>query len=189
MLNQHERDELLQVARDSIDASLHAGHRAQWRERSLDGALREPRASFVTLHIEDRLRGCCGSLIAHRPLGEDVWHNASASAFCDPRFAPLMPHERALLQLHLSVLEPPEPMAVTSERDLLDALRPGVDGLIIELGEHRATFLPDVWQQLSDPEQFVQQLKMKAGLPREYWSPDMRVSRYRTESFGDNEAV
>jgi AmmeMemoRadiSam system protein A len=143
-----------------------------------EAALREPGASFVTLRIGDELRGCTGTLEAVRPLVVDVAHNAFSSAFRDTRFAPVGPEELTHLDLHLSILDPPERLAVASEEDLVRILRPGRDGLVLEEGAQRATFLPAVWEQLPDPGDFLAHLKQKAGLPSGYWSPTLRLFRY-----------
>jgi AmmeMemoRadiSam system protein A len=112
-----------------------------------------------------------------------VAEHAYAAAFDDPRFPRLTPAERDGLSIHISVLGSPEPVPCRTEQELLSALRPGVDGLILRDGEHRATFLPTVWTQLDDPFVFVSQLKYKAALPLDYWSETIRFCRYTTESF------
>ncbi len=114
----------------------------------------------------------------------DVVENAFASAFKDPRFPPLAAAEFDDLEIHISVLSPATPMMFSSEADLLRQLRPGVDGLILEDGPHRGTFLPSVWESLPQPLEFLRNLKMKAGLPADHWSDRVRVYRYQTESFG-----
>jgi len=146
-------------------------------------ALRAERACFVTLKRHGELRGCIGHLEACAPLVCDVVENAFSAAFRDPRFAPLTPPELEDLEIHISVLTPAEPIAFDSEAELLRQIRPFVDGLILEEGLHRGTFLPSVWEQLPEPEQFLRHLKLKAGLGEHYWSGEMRVSRYETESF------
>lgn len=145
--------------------------------------LRELGASFVTLKISGELRGCIGSLEAHQPLVDNVAHNAYAAAFSDPRFPPLTEREFSQLEFHISVLTPSEPVTFGSEEDLLSQIRPGIDGLVLEEGRHRGTFLPAVWESLPSARQFLQQLKLKAGLPADYWSDSIKVSRYTTESF------
>ncbi|HEV8334110.1 MAG TPA: AmmeMemoRadiSam system protein A [Steroidobacteraceae bacterium] len=183
-----ERRELLRLARKSIDASVAAGASAgpaPFPALSLRPDLTVRRSSFVTLRHGEELRGCCGTLDAPRPLAEDVWRNAWAAAFSDHRFPTLTAAEWPQLSLHLSLLTPPERLDVTTESQLLAMLRPSVDGLILEAETGRATFLPAVWEQLPDPAQFVRQLKMKAGWPAGYWSDRVRVSRYTTESFGE----
>ncbi len=182
-LCEEERELLRKVARASIEHGLRTG-----RPLAVDTArhprpLREPGASFVTLNEHGQLRGCIGSLEPVRPLVEDVAHNAWAAAFSDPRFPPLRASELPDLDLHISVLSPATPMQFDSEQDLIRQLRPGVDGLVLEEGYHRGTFLPAVWESLPDPRDFLQHLKLKAGLPADYWSDTIRVSRYTTESF------
>lgn len=126
--------------------------------------LRTLGASFVTLTIAQALRGCIGSLEAIRPLIVDVAQQSYAAAFCDPRFPPLAPEELPKLSIHISVLSPSTPLLFESEEVLAGTLRPGIDGLIIAHGQHRATFLPAVWQSIPDGHQFIKHLKRKAGL-------------------------
>jgi AmmeMemoRadiSam system protein A len=140
--------------------------------------LNEWGATFVTLTQCGELRGCIGSLQAHRPLGEDVHHNALAAAFRDPRFMPLARRELEVTECEISLLSPAEAMVFCGEEDALCQLRPGVDGVILECGRYRSTFLPQVWEQLPQPHQFMAHLKRKAGLPEGYWAEDMRLSRY-----------
>jgi hypothetical protein len=138
----------------------------------------EAGASFVTLTQDGDLRGCIGSLEAHRPLLEDVQSNAVAAAFRDPRFVPLSNHEFAHVRLEVSEVSRAEPLEFESESHALSLLRPHVDGLILEYGRHRSTFLPQVWETLARPEQFLSQLKRKAGLPADFWHDELRLSRY-----------
>jgi AmmeMemoRadiSam system protein A len=135
-------------------------------------------ACFVTLTQHDRLRGCIGSLEAWRPLGQDVQENALAAAFRDPRFAPLEADEFPVTRVEVSLLTPAEPMRFNDEADALSQLRPGVDGVIFSAGNRRSTFLPQVWEQLPDPAQFMSHLKQKAGLPADYWNANVRLERY-----------
>jgi len=148
---------------------------------SLAPELKTLRATFVTLQKQGELRGCIGRLEAARPLAEDIAENAYAAAFQDPRFQPLQQSELEGLEIHLSLLTPSEPMAFTSEQDLLDQLRPGEDGLILAEGSRRGTFLPSVWEQLPTARQFLEHLKLKAGLPASYWSNSIKAWRYQTE--------
>jgi AmmeMemoRadiSam system protein A len=157
---------------------LRCGVPLEVRPWQFEAALQEPGASFVTLRIDQELRGCTGSLEAVRPLVIDVAQNAFGSAFRDSRFAPLGPEEFPRLDLDISILDSPEPLTVPSEAELLRILRPGRDGLVLEEGGRRATFLPAVWEQLPAPREFVEQLKRKAGLPSDYWSPTLRFFRY-----------
>ena len=175
------REELLDLAGETIDHGL---ERAALREPELarvSRPLREIRASFVTLRKGGELRGCIGTVQAHRPLALDVANNAFGAAFRDPRFAPLTRAERTRIDITIEVLTVPEPLVFTTEDELVAQLVPGVDGLVLEAGTRKGTFLPTVWQQLPHPEAFWRHLKQKAGLPPDHFSPTMRVLRYRTE--------
>ena len=178
-----ERAELLSLARASIAASLPSGERAPYGGQPLHVELTRPGASFVTLRVGDNLRGCCGTIEATRPLHVDVWNNAWASAFADPRFPALTPPEWNETGIEISVLSEPQPCDVRDEVELLQLLRPGIDGVILQAGDRRSTFLPAVWEQLPEPRQFLRHLKLKAGWPADFWSPDMQVWLYTTESF------
>lgn len=172
---------LLEVAWRAIRAGV-AGGRAALCAADFPDALRELRATFVTLRRHEDLRGCIGSIEAHRPLVEDVAHNAFAAAFHDSRFPPLARHELEGLAVHLSVLSPLEALTFHSEADLLRQIRPGIDGLLLEAGRRAGTLLPSVWDALPDPEDFLRTLKRKAGLAADYWSADVRVLRYTATS-------
>ena len=173
--------QLTGLARQAIAQRLGLGGRpsphaaGSWAEA--DGA------SFVTLTLAGRLRGCVGSLEAYQPLADDVIANAQAAAFRDPRFPPLTVAEFAHVTIEVSVLSAPEPMTVTSEADLLSQLRPGRDGVIFAAGGRRATFLPQVWEQLPAPADFMAHLRRKAGLPGDYWADDVRLWRYGVTAF------
>lgn len=177
--------DLLTLARQSIELGLVEGRLAAYSRRVLHTSLEVCRSTFVTLRIDRTLRGCCGSLHPQRPLAEDLWRNAWAAAFTDPRFPPLAAAEYPDIDVHISVLSELEPLAVASEAELLRSLRPQVDGLLLQLGESQVTFLPAVWQQLGDPVDFLRQLKLKAGWREDFWSPDIQLFRYTTESFGE----
>lgn len=146
-----------------------------------------PGASFVTLRSRGELRGCIGTLRAQRPLGEDVAHNARAAAFADPRFAPLARHEFDAIRIEVSLLSEPVPVRAAHEGELLAMLRPHVDGVVLEFGERRSTFLPQVWQALPDARRFLAQLKQKAGLPADFWSDELRISRYTVRKWTEDE--
>jgi len=165
---------LLKLARGEIAAKL--GHeRPALAESSW---LAEPGASFVTLTRQGELRGCIGTLEAHRPLGLDVRENAVAAAFRDPRFMPLSLAEFEAIRVEVSLLSPSKPLVVASEEDALAALRPGIDGVVFEYGHYRSTFLPQVWEQLPKPDEFLAHLKRKAGLSMDFWAESVRLSRY-----------
>ncbi len=183
MYTPQQRDQLLQLAHDSIDWGLLHGKALPVNEKDYETDLRQQRACFVTLHKEQQLRGCIGSLEAHQSLVKDVSDNAFAAAFRDPRFNPLSRDEKSLISLSISVLTPASAMKFSSEQDLLDQIEAGKDGLILQEGARRGTFLPSVWEQLPDKKQFLQHLKLKAGLSNNYWSDSIEVSRYRTEAF------
>lgn len=186
MFTTAQQHELLRLARESIGRTLREHARPDFPEVVLDAALLERRSAFVTLRIGTSLRGCCGSIDAARPLAHDVWHNAWASAFCDPRFPPLSAEEWPAAHIHISVLSTAERLNVLDEQDLYSQLRPHVDGLILERGASRATFLPSVWEQLPEPRDFVEQLKRKAGWAFDVWPADVRVFRYRADGFGED---
>lgn len=176
-----QQETVLRLATDAIERGLrNEGHEPVLE--SLDEVLRSERASFVTLELDGRLRGCIGTLEAYRALAVDVAANAWAAAFRDPRFLPVTRPEAERLEIHVSVLSAPEPIAFSSEADLLAQLRPFVDGLVLGEGARRGTFLPSVWDSLPDAGEFLAQLKRKAGLPPDYWSETLRVDRYTTQS-------
>lgn len=168
--------EMLDLARGSLLSAF-----GRCDEPEIPEWLSFPGACFVTLTSQRQLRGCIGTLQPRVSLGQDLFENARRSAFSDPRFAPVEPGELESLKVEVSILTPPAPLEVVSEADLLTQIRPGRDGLIVEDGPHRATFLPAVWEQLPDAEEFVSALKRKAGLPAHAWSPEMRWSRYETQ--------
>lgn len=180
------REAVIDLARGAIERqfrmSVHhrehpAGRLAVW--------LTTPGASFVTLTIAGRLRGCIGTLEAYRSLGADVRENAVLAAFHDRRFTPLRVEEYPHVAVEVSVLSSPEPMDVTSEDDAIAQLRPGVDGVILTDGPHRATYLPQVWEQLPDAHQFLATLREKAGLAPDHWDGGTRLSRYTVQAFDE----
>jgi AmmeMemoRadiSam system protein A len=179
-----QRRALLGLGLHSIEQGLHAGRYEQWSGEVPVPGLDAVRACFTTLRMHGELRGCCGSIEPTRALAADVWRNAWVSAFRDPRFVPLESAEFASLTLEISVLGPLEPIAAGSERELVDRLRPGVDGLVLAAELGRATFLPAVWEQLPEPESFVRALALKAGWPAGQWPRAVTAHRYATESFG-----
>jgi AmmeMemoRadiSam system protein A len=181
MFSEAQKECLLGIARVSIQHGLDTGHPLVINLDDYDTELTEQGACFVTLQINNELRGCIGSLEAHRPLVEDVADNAFAAAFRDPRFPQLSQEEYDDLQYHISVLDKPEPMAFSSEQDLLQQIRPGIDGLILHDKFHKGTFLPSVWEGLPEPVDFLRHLKLKAGLSPDYWSDTIQVERYTVE--------
>ena len=186
-LTESEQSELLQAAAEAIDHGRHHAGPPLIDPAGYSAALRQPRASFVTLKRFGQLRGCIGSLTARRALVLDVTENAFAAAYRDPRFPPVTAAEIPDLQISLSLLTEPRPMEFESESDLIRQLRPGEDGLVLIDGPNRGTFLPSVWESLPDARDFVHELKRKAGLPRDYWSPTLSVERYHAEQVGDED--
>lgn len=175
---------LLDVARRSIAGGQAAGAPLPVDLVDYPEPLREIRATFVTLRSNGHLRGCIGALEANLPLVQDVARSAWRAAYHDPRFLPVSREEHEGLDLHVSVLNPAEPMSFASEEELLGQLRPGIDGLIFRDGPAHATFLPDVWESLPEARDFLAHLKQKAGLPTGHWSETVEVRRYTTRGIG-----
>ncbi|MDT8451532.1 MAG: AmmeMemoRadiSam system protein A [Gammaproteobacteria bacterium] len=183
MFTPQQQQQLHDIAHDSIQYGLTHGAALVVDFKQLDEELHAKRATFVTLYKHGQLRGCIGMLEPVRPLAEDVAQNAFMAAFSDPRFPPLQQDELYQLQIHISILGTPEEMTFTSEEDLITQLRPGLDGLIMEEGNHRGTFLPSVWESLQDRREFLHHLKLKTGLSPDYWSDSIRIKRYTVEEF------
>jgi uncharacterized protein len=184
VMPEHAGEVLLPLARAAIAAELslpgatHAD--AQW--------LAGKGASFVTLTKQGDLRGCIGTLEAHRALGADVRANAMAAAFRDPRFKPLTTAEFATVRVEVSVLSAVAAMSFRDEADALAQLRPAVDGVIFQYGFHRSTFLPHVWEDFRDPRIFMGHLKHKAGLPPDLWDPAIKLSRYTVMKWRESDS-
>lgn len=183
MLSDEDHKLLLDIAQQSIRYGLQHGCALPVNVDKYPEHLRQNRATFITLKINNELRGCIGTLQAYQPLVKDVADHAYAAAFEDHRFQPLQESEFDQLQYHISILSDPEPLEFKDEQDLLNKIRPGCDGLILEDGLRRGTFLPSVWESLPTPQQFLRHLKQKAGLPANYWSDSVRVQRYTVEEF------
>lgn len=185
-LENSERSALLELARGSIARGLSRGAPQALPQGEWSARLLAPRAAFVTLTQCGELRGCCGTIEPQRSLVEEVWRSAWRSAFADPRFPPVAAAEVDSLRVAISVLTALEPIACASETELIEALVPGVDGLVLRCGAARATFLPAVWRSLGEPREFVAQLRRKAGLHGSLWPRAMAAFRYRTETFDDS---
>ena len=183
-LTSQEREQLLTMARDAVVRSVHHQELPSIDSQALTETLQQVGASFVTLTKRGELRGCIGSLEGRRPLAEDVRDNAISAAFHDPRFPPVTPDELQDLRVEVSVLSTPQPLAYDGADDLMSKLRPGVDGVVIESGWKRATFLPQVWEKIPDPKQFLEFLCRKAHLPADaYRQPGLKVYTYQVEKF------
>ena len=172
---------LLPIARAAIARELGVAESASEDA----GWLREPGACFVTLSQNEKLRGCIGTLKAHRALLDDIKSNARAAAFKDPRFQPLARDELERTRVEVSVLSALEPMAFEDEAEALAQLRPGVDGLVFEYGYHQSTFLPQVWDDLAEPSEFIATLKQKAGLPPDFWERGVKLARYTVSKWSE----
>jgi hypothetical protein len=179
----HNESILLPIARAAISNALNipriADESAPW--------LNEPGACFVTLTQNGKLRGCIGSLVAHRSLLNDIKSNAVSAALYDPRFMPLTAQELKNTKIEISLLTPPEPMQFRDEADARAQLRPGIDGVVFEFGQHRSTFLPQVWEQLPSSRDFMAHLKQKAGLPEDFWAAGVMLSRYTVKKFTEEQ--
>ena len=175
---------LLDLAKRSLADGLVNGKPPPVNLDSFPEELKAPGATFVTIEKAGKLRGCIGTLQAHRPLVLDLVENAYRAGFKDPRFPPLSGEEMGRISWSISILSEPERMLIRDEDDLLSQLVPGVDGLIIADNGRRATFLPQVWDQLPDAKTFLAHLKRKAGLPPDHWSPNFQAFRYRVVKVG-----
>jgi uncharacterized protein len=184
--NQDERGEvLLPIARAAIARVLNVPHTADesapW--------LAEHGACFVTLTQFGELRGCIGSLQARQPLLADVKGNAVSAALRDPRFTPLSAKELDITEIEVSLLSTTQAMVVRDEADALAQLRPNVDGIVFEYGFYRSTFLPQVWENLSQPRDFLAMLRRKAGLPDDFWAEEVKLSRYSVTKWREKDYV
>jgi AmmeMemoRadiSam system protein A len=184
LLTTEERHMLLKLAREAITRAVHRQEPPSVDLDAVSEILRRDGTCFVTLTKRGGLRGCIGSLEARRPLVLDVRENAIAAAFHDPRFPPVHPDELDELRVEISVLSAPEPLSYDGPDDLIAKLRPGVDGVVIERGWNRATFLPQVWEKLPDPHEFLEHLCLKAYLSTDaYRQPGLDVYTYQVEKF------
>ncbi|WP_297323785.1 AmmeMemoRadiSam system protein A [Nitrosomonas sp.] len=168
---------LLHIARAAISRALHVSCAPAAVNENMPW-LSRPGATFVTLTQWDELRGCIGSLQACDPLIEDVSNNAVSAALYDPRFMPLAADELDTVSVEVSLLSELQPMDFSSEADALAQLRPNIDGVVFEYGSYRSTFLPQVWESLPQPQQFLARLKSKARLAEDFWAEDIQLSRY-----------
>jgi AmmeMemoRadiSam system protein A len=174
---------LLPIARAAIARALKVPHAADesapW--------LAEHGACFVTLTQFGELRGCIGSLQAHRSLLDDVKGNAVSAALHDPRFTPLSADEFDITTIEVSLLSATQAMVVRDEADALAQLRPQLDGIVFEYGQYRSTFLPQVWENLARPRDFLAMLRRKAGLPDDFWAAEVKLSRYTVTKWSESE--
>ena len=183
-LTPQDQQELLKLARETITSQARGRRVPSVDIEAVSEDLQHDAACFVTLTKHGQLRGCIGSLEARQPLALDVHDNAIGAAFRDPRFPPVGAGELDELHVEISVLSKPEPLSYDGPDDLIAKLRPGVDGVVIERGWNRATFLPQVWESIPDPHEFLQHLCLKAYLPADaYRRPGLDVYTYQVEKF------
>ena len=176
---------LLPIARSAISNALGRTHQAEEHQPWLQ----ELGACFVTLTQNQQLRGCIGTLEAHRPLLLDVKANAQAAALRDPRFSPLLASELDVTEVEVSLLSAMQALSFSGEREALKQLQPGVHGVVFEFGRHRSTFLPQVWEQLPDLVEFMAHLKYKAGLSPDFWADEVRLSCYTVSKWKESDML
>ncbi|MGI6259799.1 MAG: AmmeMemoRadiSam system protein A [Anaerolineaceae bacterium] len=185
-LKPEDRKTLLELARQTIELVAKGEKLPELDLESYSPDLQEDGASFVTLTIGGNLRGCIGTLSAYQPLALDVQTRAMQAARQDPRFAPVSPDEVQRIKIEVSRLSSPVPLEYDSPEQLPDLLKPGIDGVVLSTGNRSATFLPQVWEQLPEPEQFLSQLCRKMGCTPNYWKHNMlEVETYRVEEFSE----
>ena len=183
-LSQNARTKLLKLARRAMESAVLGKSLQPLNLEDFPAEFSESGATFVTLTSYGQLRGCIGALEAYQPLAEDVCEHAVAAALQDYRFPPVHPNELASIQIEISRLTAPQPLEYTTPLDLISKLRPGVDGVILKDGFRRATFLPQVWEKLPDPLEFLAHLCAKMGADPELWRhKHLEVLTYQVEEF------
>lgn len=183
-----EQAQLLGIARQTLEAVASGKPRPEVKLDKLPPRLCEERACFITFHIDHELRGCTGTLAARRPLAEEVAATTVQTAFNDPRFSAVEAFEVPLIRIEVSVLTPSTPLKFERPDDLLRLLRPGIDGVTLRLGLYRGTFLPQVWERVPNPAEFLAMLSRKMGLPTDAWRlPGMEVETYQTVTIEEAE--
>ncbi|MEP7135159.1 MAG: AmmeMemoRadiSam system protein A [Chloroflexota bacterium] len=186
-LSLEEQQTLLRMAREAMESGVRGKKLAPLDERSLPAHLREQGASFVTLTIHGQLRGCIGALEAYQPLAKDVREHAVSAALEDPRFPPVREDELSRIQIEVSRLTRPVPLEYTDAADLMSKLRPDVDGVILRDGIRRATFLPQVWEKIPDPAEFMDNLCYKMGVSDNTWRiKHLNVLVYQVDEFHEH---
>ena len=185
-LSSKEQNLLLKISREALEIGVQGGRLEPINLKKLPNILQEEGVTFVTLTSGGGLRGCIGALEATRPLAEDVQHHTIAAALNDYRFSPVKPDEIAEIRIEISYLTTPTSLSYEDPGDLVDKLRPGVDGVVIRDGMRRATFLPQVWEKIPDIETFLNMLCQKMGSKPELWKQKrIKVSTYQVEKFSE----
>ncbi|MGB4595700.1 MAG: AmmeMemoRadiSam system protein A [Anaerolineaceae bacterium] len=175
---------LLKLAREAITSAVNGTPLSKITLEELPVELSVPGASFVTLTIDGQLRGCIGTLEAYQPLALDVQTRAVQAALEDYRFHPVTKNELPLINIEISRLTPAIPLNYSDPSELPGLLRPGIDGVVLGDGHRRATYLPQVWEQLPNPEEFLSSLCAKMGASRNLWRQKvLLVERYQVEEF------
>lgn len=183
-LNPSERQLLLELARSALETSVRGQALPALELNKLPKRLQAPGATFVTLTISGELRGCIGALEARHPLAQDVREHAVAAALQDYRFPPVAPEELDQIEIEISRLTPLQALEYRDSQDLLSKLRPQQDGVMVREGFRRATFLPQVWEKLGDPAEFMERLCQKMGVEPNYWRyHKLEVYTYQVEEF------
>lgn len=180
-----EEQQLLNIAYESIEYGLRHDAHLKVNEQEYCVTLQNHNAAFTTLKCNGMLRGCTGTIEAIQPLISAVAHFAFISAFHDSRFPPLQTSELNQLNISISILSPKEELSFISEQDLIEQIRPGVDGLVMEYNGQIGTLLPSVWGNITDKHEFLSTVKLKAGFPQDFWTNDIQVSRYTTHVIRD----
>jgi len=181
---EEEGERLISVARETIEARLFGRETPQRDASPVSPRYGEKRGTFVTLTVDGGLRGCIGHIVPTESVLDGVKENALNAAFRDPRFPPLSPEEWVRVRVEVSILTDPRPLRYDTWPDLLENLRPGVDGVILRKGSRQATFLPQVWEQLPRKADFLTHLCLKAGLPGDAWKTErLDVSTYQVQAF------
>ena len=175
-----EEAQLLEIARQTLESVTHGKARPVPEISALSPRLCEPCACFVTLYVGSELRGCTGTLTARRPLVDEVSLTTVQTAFNDPRFVAVRAEEVPHIRIEISVLTSPQPLHFDSPEALVNALRPGIDGVTLKYGTNRSTFLPQVWEKVPDSVQFLTMLSRKMGMPGDAWRrPGIEVETYQ----------
>lgn len=183
-LTQSEQALLLEIARESLTLSVQGQTLPAFQWDTLPEALQEDGASFVTLTKSGQLRGCIGALEAYQPLAQDVQEHATAAALQDFRFPQVRPDELSQIEIEVSVLTPKLNLDYDNSEDLVRLLRPNVDGVVLQDGFRKATFLPQVWEQLPQPEQFLAHLCQKMGASPDLWRrKHLKIFTYQVQEF------
>jgi AmmeMemoRadiSam system protein A len=184
LITDGEKQTLLRLAREAMEHGVRGIKLPSIDRSTLTSTLREVGASFVTLTIKGALRGCIGTLDAYQPLAEDVREHAVAAALQDPRFPQVGEAELNKIRIEVSRLTTPQLLKYSTSADLLTKLRPQIDGVILKDGHRRATFLPQVWEKIPDPADFLDNLCAKMGARANLWrEATLQVYVYQVEEF------